>query len=241
MTEPTEIKTEGNCRDREPLNHENEPKNLMDSYSKILEQLKLLNENYFKRVQVMMGILQAGLLVAAFGKLSFFPKSCDDALVRIIIGILGILSALMWMRLNTKEAQYLEFCKRILRNLEARLMCLGVPLVYFRAESLIFGPNREDLPEISAGGIETVKLPPSEKLNAVKFKWSEETYPENRDHKGLHSIGKVTGGIISLERRLPQGALGVWILVVVVALLYAALKIDLQTIENIWGLRRYWV
>ena len=224
MTEPREIKTEGNCREMHPLNPENETRNLMDSYSKILDQWKLLNDNYFKRVQVMMGILQVGLLLAALRQLSLFPVSCADAFLRIFLGIIGILSAFVWVKLNTKQAQYLEFCKRILRNLEARLINIGVPLEYFTAESLIFGPYQEHPPKLSAGVIETVKLPNEKKRNLLRLKWSNETYPENNDPKGLHSIVRVNGGIASLERRLAHGAMCVWIVVVVGTILYVVLK-----------------
>ncbi len=221
MTEPTEIKAEGNCRDRQPLDPKNEARNLMDSYSKILVQWKLLNENYFKRVQVMMGILQAGLFLAAFRQLSPFPELCTDVFLRLFLGIIGILSAFMWVKLNTKQAQYLELCKKILRNIEARLMNIGVPLGYFTAESVIFGPYREPPPTFSGGEFEKV---PNEKRHFLRLKWSDETYPEIKDRKGLQLIVKVTGGLVSLERRLAQGALCVWIVVVVGTLLYAVLK-----------------
>ena len=218
MTESTEIKTEGNRHERQSLNPENEAKNLMDSYSKIFDQWKLHNDNYFKRVQVVMGILQVGLFLAVLRHLSPFPKSCAGAVLPIFLGILGILAALMWVKLNTKQAQYLEFCRRILRNLEARLMSLGVPLEYFTAESLVFGPYRKHPPKLSAGEIETVKLQ-SKNCHLLRFKWSNETYPDSEDSKGLHSIGKITGGLVSFERRLAQGALCVWIFVVVATLL----------------------
>jgi len=221
MTEPIEMKNEGNCRERQPLNPENEPKNLMDSYSKTMDQWKLLNENYFKRVQVMMGILQAGLFLAAFRQLSLFPKSCADVFLRISLGILGILSAFMWVKLYTKQAQYLELCKTILRNLEARLISIGVPLEYFTAESVIFGPYRMNPPTLSGGKFEKV---PNEKRNFLRLEWSKETYPESKDRNGIQSIVKVTGGLVSLERRLAKGALCVWIFVVVFTLLYALLK-----------------
>ena len=58
----------------------------------------------------------------------------------------------------------------------------------------------------------------------LRLKWSDETYPEIKDRKGLQLIVKVTGGLVSLERRLAQGALCVWIVVVVGTLLYAVLK-----------------
>lgn len=222
MAEPTEIKTEDNCRERQPLTRENEARNLMDSYSKTLDQWKLLNENYFKRVQVMMGILQAGLFLAAFRQLSLFAESFADVFLRIFLGILGILSSFMWVKLYTKQAQYLELCKTILRNLEARLTNMGVPLEYFTDESVIFGPYRVHPPTLIGGEFKQV---PNEERNFLTLKWSQETYPpKTKDRKGLQSVVKVTGGLVRLERRLAQGALCVWIVVVVGTLLHAVLK-----------------
>jgi hypothetical protein len=218
MTEPTEMKAKGNRHARRTMNPENEARNLMDSYSKIFTQWKLHNDNYFKRVQVVMGILQVGLFLAVLRQLSPLPKSFAEGLIPIVLGILGILSALMWLKLNAKQGQYLEFCRRMLRNLEARLVKLGVPLEYFTAESFVFGPYREPPPELIAGVIEPVVLK-RKKRHLLRFKWSNETYPDSKDNKGPHSIVKVTGGLISFEKVLAKGALGVWIVVIVAILL----------------------
>ena len=118
-------------------------------------------------------------------------------------------------------------------------MSLGVPLDYFTVESLIFGLHREPPPELNAGVIQTVELQ-NKKRHVLRFKWSNETYPDTKDSKGLHSIVKVTGGLVSFERRLAQGALYVWIAVVVATILAQFLRLYLQTIENFCGLRRYY-
>lgn len=212
MTSLTEIKT--NSHDGQRLKPECEVRILMDSYSKIFDQWKVHNDNYFKRVQVVMGILQAGLFLAVLGKLSPFPKSCADAILPIFLGILGIILSLRWVMVITKQAQYLELDRRILRNLESRLTSLGVSLEYFTAESLVFGPHRKNPPNLNTATIETVELVKCMKRHLMRFRWSGETYPDPKDGKGLYSIVKVSGRLVYFERGLAWFALCVWILVI---------------------------
>lgn len=223
MTEAKEISEEGTQEKTVHANHEDEVKNLMDSYGKILDVWKVHNDNYFKRVQIFMGLLQVGLFLATLKLLFPLPKSFTEALIPIFLGIMGLLSASMWIGLNKKQSQYLEFCRRTLRNLESRLGSLGVPLEYFTTESLVFGRHRECPPTLYSAATETVEVG-GDKRHLLKFVWSEEPYPESDEYKGLHSITKVSGGMVSYEKRLAQIARWVWGLVIASALFAAYIQ-----------------
>ena len=58
---------------------ETEAKGLLVAYTKILDIWKVQNENYFKRVQVAMGIIQVGLFLAVLNVLSPLPTSWREA------------------------------------------------------------------------------------------------------------------------------------------------------------------
>lgn len=197
---------------------EDEVRNVMDSYGKIIDVWKVHNDNYFKRVQILMGLLQVGLFLALLKLLSPMPKSFAEAVIPTFLGILGIFSAGVWLRLNKKQSQYLEFCRTTLRNLEHRLGELGVPLEYFTCEALVFGPYRKQTPKLLSAAIETVEVAEKGRHKLI-FGWSQELYPKSG--KGLHSISEVSGGMISCERRIAQIAVGVWAFVIAVTLLAA--------------------
>jgi len=207
---------QGSQEQRESANREDEVKGLLDSYSKILDVWKVHNDNYFKRVQIFMGLLQVSLFLAAFKLLFPLPKSFTESLISVFLGILGILSASMWIGLNKKQSQYLEFCRRTLRNLESRLGSLGIPLEYFTTESLVFRHHRE-APQLCSATTETVEVG-GDKRHLLRFGWSQESYPESDECKGIYSITKVSGGMVSYEKRLAQIAICVWIFLIAFAL-----------------------
>jgi hypothetical protein len=212
MTEAEEIPEENTQEKTVRANHEDEVKNLMDSYGKILDVWKVHNDNYFKRVQIFMGLLQAGLFLAALKLLFPLPESFTEALIAVFLGIMGIGSAWLWIGLNRKQNQYFEFCRRTLRNLESRLASLGVPLEYFTSESLVFGPHQECPPALYSAATEIVPVG-KDKRHLLRFLWSKESYPESVEYKGPHSIKKVRGGMLSYEKRLAHIALWVWVFV----------------------------
>lgn len=197
---------------------ENEIKNCMDSYSRILDVWKVMNDNYFKRVQLFMGIIQVGLFLAALKLLSSTPILIGAVLLAVLLGILGIMSAFMWMSLNKKQAQYLEFCRRSLRNIESRFAQLKIPLQYFTLESLVFNGHRNHNALYSAEvSIDDPKA--SEKKCWTKFRWSKERYPESDDNVSkLHTMKAVSGGMVFFEKYIAKSALVVWLLIIFVAM-----------------------
>lgn len=206
---------EGSQEKRGATNHNEKVKNLLNSYSKIIDVWKVNNDNYFKRVQIFMGLLQVGLFLTALKLLYPPPESFVAKLFPVFLGILGILSARMWIGLNKKQNQYLEFCRATLRNLESRLGSFGVPLEYFTSESLVFGPLREHPPTLCSAATETVEVR-GKSRHMLRFCWSQESYPKSG--KGLHSISEVSGGMISYEKRIAQIAGWIWVFVIAFAL-----------------------
>lgn len=195
---------------------DDEAKWLLEAYAKVFDVWKVQNENYFKRVQVFMGIVQVGLLLAVLKGLEPLPTSWCEAFLPIFLVVLGIFSAYVWTVLNKKQRQYIEFCRRNLRNIEARLGILGVPLEYFTLESLVFGsaPNFNISPY--SAKLESVQVRKKERC-VTRFLWTQDTYPDP-DSKSdrIYRVSKVSGGVISIEGRFAWGALFAWLLLMVV-------------------------
>lgn len=188
------------------MNIKDEVKNLMDAYGKMLDVWKIHNENYFKRVQIFMGVLQVGLLLAATNSLLAKPSSLPEKLIPIFLGILGLGSAFVWIGLNRTQMQYLEFCRRSLRNLESKLAAHGVPLEYFVSESLVFGPYRELHSPLCSASSEGIGQG-AKRQGRIRFHWSQEPYPDDeKAGVGDHSVHKVRGGMVSREKRVVCGA-----------------------------------
>jgi len=191
---------------------EDQAKDLLDAYGKILDIWKVLNDNYFKRGQVAMGIVQVGLFLTVVKMLSPPPTTSHQAVLPIVIAVLGVLSGIMWIRLNEKQIQYIEFCRRTLRNIENKLGELQVPLEYFTLEALVFGPHQECPPPYSASR-EVLDLR-KKKRSQLTFRWSGEKYPETDPNgKPLHSIARVSGGMVSFETHLARGAVVLWVVI----------------------------
>lgn len=198
---------------------ETEAKGLLVAYTKILDIWKVQNENYFKRVQVAMGIIQVGLFFAVLKVLSPLPTSWREAILPMLLAVLGILSAHMWTELNEKQTQYMEFCRSNLRNIERRLSTLGVPLEYFTLESLVFGPAPNfDISPYSAT-LESIEVR-KKKRCVIRFLWTQDQYPDPElTNDNIHSVSKVGGGMIFFENRIANGAKFAWYAIIVAVLL----------------------
>lgn len=189
-----------------------ESRDILDAYRVHLDVWKVQNDNYFKRVQVLMMAIQAVLLAAALKVLDLEGRFCTQMLVLSILAGIGVISSLCWMHLNNRQNQYLEFCRRTLRNLEHRLAELGVPLRYFTLEAHVFGPLREKIPD-SAG---TAVLKEGDR-DVAEFAWARERYPDQDEDKkkSIHKLAKVGGGMKSFERGMARGILVLWALVLI--------------------------
>lgn len=197
---------------------------LIMSYDKVLHVWTVQNENYFKRVQVFMGILQAGLFIAILRIISASSVSWFESLLSLSLAVLGCASAWLWRCLNNKQMQYFEFSRRVLRNIESKLLSVGVPLSYFTVESLVFGPKQKNLEARDMPGtlVESMKSVKSndKKPWLARFKWSKEQYPEcNQAPQKVHRVSRVSGGALKLERRLATWAFGLWIAMLFIILI----------------------
>lgn len=169
-----------------------EAKNCLDAYDRVLAIFKLNNENYFKRTQILMVFMQSALFIA-FSKLIWRFDDMNKIMLfmsMMSVSILGIMSAWIWYRLIIKQADYLEFCKSSLRNIECRLVNLGIPLEYFKGESQVF---HYGLPHC--------------------FRWSGERFPHSnrfREGKGIFSH-KVKGRLINIEKKIAFILCLIWI------------------------------
>ena len=189
-------------------------KTLLDAYARVLDIWKVHNDNYFKRVQMVMGIVQVGLFLTVVKMLSPLPTAWRQAVLPIGVAVLGVPSAVMWIRLIRKQIQYLEFCRRTLRNIEDRLAKLQIPLEYFTLETLVFGPEPKCQSLCSAScDVHTVA---GKNRTQLTFRWSEEQYPETKtdsNKRSHHLIGKVSGGMRSLETYFAWGAVVLWVVI----------------------------
>ena len=198
----------------DPPSSNQESQDLLDAYRLHLDVWKVQNDNYFRRVQVLMVAVQAALFAAALKVVDLKEASWTQLLVLAVLAVLGVISAQNWMALNDKQTQYMEFCRRTLRNLEHRLTELGVPLRYFTLEANVFSPPQTELqavPSLSGTEIQTEGT-----RRIALFTWSGDRYPEqDTQEKRVHESAKVAGGMIAFERRMAGGIGVVWILALI--------------------------
>jgi hypothetical protein len=209
-------------------NGENEEiRNLKYSYDRALEIFRLHNDNYFKRVQIIMVALQAGLFFALIKLLHPVPESWEGFPLPILVTALGIFIAVIWQKLMNRQMQYLELLKRYIRNLEAKSMELGVPIDYFNVEAAISGPKDKDFLIKTA---RIIKHKKNKKYRFLRFKWSREKYPGKRGEESdkIHRVGKKRGGAVRIERMLSKGTIYIWAIV-----LFLLIVIPLRS--KIWG------
>ncbi|GAX60922.1 phage shock protein A [Candidatus Scalindua japonica] len=179
--------------------------NLQYSYNRTLDIFKIANDNYLKRVQIIMVALQTGLFIALMRLLSPLPDSWKDFPLPIIVTIIGILLSTLWNGLHNKQIQYLELMKRYLRNLESELAESKVPMDYFNIESaLSYHITEVKVEKIKTKIIGKEIRTENEKDRHVFFEGSEDRYPD----KG--NSGKMLGGLVNLESLLGKGALWFW-------------------------------
>ena len=208
----TTQETEGKGGDQGDLNAEG--KRILDAYRILFDFFKLQNDNYFKRIQILMVVIQVALFTAAFKFVSVTSESWDEVKVVTLVGIaiIGIVSAWYWSLLNTKQNQYLEFSRSMLRNLESRLVELGVPLRYFTLEAHVFGPARKEI--ISSAG---TSVRTEDERHIATFEWSKEEYP---GEGGIHALRRVSGGMFKSERKIAFGLICVWTIVLILTVKY---------------------
>jgi hypothetical protein len=199
---------------------------ILDAYRIHFDVWKVQNDNYFRRVQILMMAIQAGLFAAGLKIFVDMDRSCfTTQILLLIIAGFGMASSCWWMRQNDRQSQYLEFCRRSLRNMEHKLTELGVPLRYFTLEAHVFGPPREEIPE-SAG----TAVRKEEDRDVVEFTWARERYPDKNDdtkdeRKRVHQLAKVVGGMKTFEKGMAMGILRVWFLILIVIIIAIIVRI----------------
>lgn len=119
----------------------------LNAYDHVLRVYQMINDNYFKRTQILMIVAQSALFVA-FVKLftgtalsSFRDPLLAKRIVLLVIAGLGILAAYMWWLFISRQCNTLNLCKTYLRAIESSLMQLGVPSGYWTYESMTSYPD----------------------------------------------------------------------------------------------------
>ncbi|MBU0661699.1 hypothetical protein KKG22_06030 [Patescibacteria group bacterium] len=202
----TTQETKVSAVDRDALDAERNT--ILNAYCIQFDVWKVQNDNYFKRVQILMVVIQAALFTAA---LRFIPPKSEswcEIFIPMVIAVLGIFSAHHWTSLNEKQNQYMEFCRRTLRNLESRLVELGVPLRYFTLEAHVFGPLRTEITNSAGTSMRT-----KGDRHVAHFAWSTEDYPDpDEKEDNIHELRKVGDGMMICEKKIAWGVLCVWAL-----------------------------
>lgn len=201
-----------------PSDHKISP--MLEVYRIHLDVWKVQNDNYFKRIQIVMIAIQA-MLFAAFLKLLSDREM--DLFLRVwviaFLALAGAFSAYGWIRQHNKQGQYLEFCRRMLRNLEHELVKLGIPLRYFTLEAQVFGPpyvKRKKVPK--SAGTETRIV--GENRAFAKFVWAKERYPDrDTKNKRAHELARVGGPLKECEKKIAFSILIVWVLILLIAII----------------------
>ncbi len=163
--------------------------------------------------------IQAALLAAALKVFidqdaGLFPKMP----VIIILAGLGVISSCFWIAMHNGQNQYLEYCRRTLRNLEHRLVDLGVPLRYFTLEAQVFGPPpaKKEVPRLAGTATWLV----GKGLAFAEFEWADDRYPDVNtlyNSKGVHELAKVGGSLKDYEKYIAYIILLIWFLAPILA------------------------
>lgn len=209
------------------MNDEIKERHLIDSYKFMLEIYKIGNDNYFKRVQLFMGVLHIGIFISASKLFVAWASSTTintqilNVLGLIVLSVFGVIAGVIWGTISNKQGWYLEFYRRSLRNLEKALIEKNIPMEYFITEGIVFSGKYKGEPNL---------LITEAKGNRVKFKKIDETYPET---DGIHAVGKVKGGMAHLEGRLAWGVCAFWSLATIFLCLYLFLFSSLSLLNLI--------
>ena len=194
---------------------------ILDAYRIQFDLWKVQNDNYFKRVQILMVVIQVALFTAALRFVRVGFVSWDEIVIAVGIPILGICSAFHWSALNVKQNQYMEFCRRTLRNLESKLVELGVPLRYFTLEAHVFGPLRTEITSSAGTSMRT-----KSERHITHFDWSNEDYPDPDTKKAeIHELKRVGGGMIAFEKNIATGVIWVWAIALILMIVKCIPKV----------------
>lgn len=204
----TTQETKANAVDSDAF--DTERNTILDAYRIQIDVWKVQNDNYFKRIQILMVVIHAALFTAALRFIPQKSESWDEIVIPMVIAVLGILAAHHWTSLNKKQNQYMELCRRTLRNLESRLVELGVPLRYFTLEAHVFGPLRTEVTNSAGTSMRT-----EGGRHVAHFAWSTEDYPDfpypdKKKEANIHELRKVGGGMMAFEKEIACGVLWVW-------------------------------
>jgi hypothetical protein len=129
------------------MTNQEEAKNCLDAYDRVMKSYEMNNDHYFKRTQILMIVIQSALFVAlaklASGAHSRYAAATDKvhlvwgAASIMVLSILGVLGALFWFLMIIRQHKRMEFGRTCLRHLEHRMSCV-VPLQYFQKEQDAF-------------------------------------------------------------------------------------------------------
>lgn len=156
---------------------------LYRQYDLVFERFKMDADFLYRRVQMTLA-LQAGLL-AAYG----YAFNLRSNLLTALISCLGAVLCVFWMAYAQEMRQYLEFRKRMLRDLEARI---GNGINPMTVEKDVFYLNKTH--EFSSG----------------------ERFP---DRSGDFSLSRFRVGITKLELLAALPFFVVWIILLVIGIL----------------------
>jgi hypothetical protein len=188
--------------------------NLKYSYDKALDIFRLHNDNYFKRIQIIMVAIQAGLFFVIIKLLTPIPVLPKELIFPIIVTFIGIAIAYAWGVLMTRQMQYMMLIKNYIQNLEAKFVDLKLPIDYFNIEASISKKFSKDHFRTMTADIDDVeKLKEDGKhCNFAEFKWSKVKCPAT-DEKAekIHKVGAVRGNMVKIESWLSTGTIILWI------------------------------
>ena len=145
------------------MGNDREVENWLAVYDQVQKFYRLNNENYFKRTQVLMVVIQSALFLSLTRLLG-----ADDIqpvmrwVLSGVICVLGMLASWAWLEMIERQHQRLEFCRYYMRSIESHLEP-DVKLQFCTKEKQVFhckipvhlGQNGEQFP------YEDMRLKPS--------------------------------------------------------------------------------
>jgi len=170
----------------------------INAYERAQEFYRLDNENYFKRTQILMVVIQSALFLSLVTLYSVDDDILERALWGILaVSILGCLASFAWALLTKRQHQRLELCRYYMRYIESKLKGCNDDApegfcIYEKAVFYDFGKRNVQLEPLG-----------------------EEKVPKSITEK-------ITGPVRGIESGTAYALLFLWALIGVAALMFAA-------------------
>ena len=189
---------------------------LLQAYDSHQKHFAMVNDNFFKRVHVLMAAAEAGVVALAIGTttkaIGLEATPVELFMTVAAFSLAGLLLAILWLVLGTRQMQALELSKRHLRHLEREARKAGIPLGANLFEGFVAHPPKDKCKKASLG-VTFIADPPHGILS-----FGDEKFP-SEDDSWRFKRWTVQAGVAPLETNLSLGFAVLWIVAAVISVI----------------------